>query len=342
MEFYDPIVAQEELPKTESTNDNKTEEAVHKLEDEIDHAYSAVEAKFSTLWASASKNATDLQEKYKLDEHKKQVLDQLNSAKENINNRAKVKENLGQIEDQLKNLTTHMPEVDVKNLQTQATNALGSLDSTLELVEKQAGKYANQFATFFSGIVSVNLDAQASGTEKETIFKSPLNNKENYGTSRYENDLYHLHTTPTIYTTDELDDNDEIKKFSAESKTDEISDLLKKYPETLTKLMNDLVPVQISYERFWYRYFKTETKLKESEQKRKDLLNKREKKGKDEADEDDEDFTWDDDEEEAVDVAKDVKDAKDAKEFPQETPSTSQESAATGNDDDDDDDDDWE
>lgn len=313
MEFYDPIVAQEELPKSEGVNDNKTEEAVHKLEDEIDNAYSAVEARFAGLWSSASKNANELQEKYKLEEHKNQLLQQLGSAKVNINNRTKVTENLGQIEEQLKALSGHIPEVDIKNLQQHATSTLDSLDSTLELVEKQAGKYVTQFTSFFSGIVSVNPNGPQQDEGTETLFNTHLNDKENYGTSRYDNDMYNMHTTSSTYTSDQMDDKEELKTFSADSKTGEISKLLKDYPSTLTKIMNDLVPVKISYELFWYRYFKAEKKLKESEQKRKELLRRKENKDSNDKDDDD-DFTWDDEEDEdVVDIVKEEQNEQDAK-----------------------------
>ena len=347
MEFYDPIVAQEELPKTEGANNNKTEDAVHKLEDEIDQAYTAVETRFAGLWSSASKNANELQEKYKLEEHKKQLLEQLSSAKENINNKAKVTENLGQIEEQLKALSGHMPDVDLKNLQQHATNTLDTLDSTLELVEKQAGKYVTQLTSFFSGMVAVNPDDLQAEGSRETIFKTPLNSKENYGTSRYENDLYNLHTTASIYTSDEADSEQEIKNFSADAKTDEISKLLEDYPNTLTKLMNDLVPVKVSYELFWYRYFKAEAKLKESEKKRKELLKKKENKEANDNGEDDEEFTWDDDDddEDVVDVAKEAQSAQDAKSADDKLAQKSSKGSnkkAVQEDEDEEDDDDWE
>lgn len=85
-----------------------------------------------------------------------------------------------------------------------------------------------------------------------------------------------LHTTEEFYLSDELDDENEIKNFNADEKTKEISDLLEKYSTTLTKTMNELVPVKIAYNLFWYRYFKQENKLKEHEKKRKELLQKKE------------------------------------------------------------------
>ena len=72
-----------------------------------------------------------------------------------------------------------------------------------------------------------------------------------------------------------MDVKDEIESFNADNKTKEISGLLEKYPNTLTKTMNDLVPLKISYNLFWYRYFKNDDKLKEQEKKRKELLERK-------------------------------------------------------------------
>ncbi|KAK6201478.1 uncharacterized protein RJT21DRAFT_35439 [Scheffersomyces amazonensis] len=329
MEFTDPVVSEKETEqelvsvdstiaeptKTEQTK--KTEEAVEKLESEIDKAYTAVEAKFQDLWSNATKNASGLQDKYKLDERRDQLLGQLNVARENLannNNIVAVRDNLKHIEDQLKKVQLPDVKIDLKNLQDQANTALDSLDATLEQVEKQAGKYVSSFTSFLTSMVSV--EAEPNGNEeKETLFSSsnPISSHESYGSTRYDNDLFKLHTSESAYISSDLDIKSEVEAFNADSKTDEISKLLEKYPNTLTKTMNDLVPVKISYNLFWYRYFKNDQKLRDSEQKRKQLLldgksGSTESKG----DEEDEDFTWDDDEEEedVVDVAKEVKDPK--------------------------------
>lgn len=320
MEFADPAVAEEEVTKDTSVqnafseeHDNKTEETVQKLELEINNMYNALESKFLDLWSNASKNASDLQAKYKLDERKEQLLGQLNSARESLknNNTLNVTENLASIEEQIKKVQLPAVKVDIKNLLEQANTALDVLDSKLEIVENQAGKYVSSFASFLSNMISVTPEAPVN--EKETLFASSsgINTHENYGTSRYETDFYKLHTTESYYLTEELDDKAEAEKYSADSKTKEISELLEQYPQTLTKLMNEIVPVKVSYNLFWYRYFKNEDKLKESEKKRKELL---EKKGSQaSANDDDEEFTWDDDEEdeETVNLSKNLKESED-------------------------------
>ncbi|KAK6462303.1 hypothetical protein DFJ63DRAFT_313444 [Scheffersomyces coipomensis] len=315
MEFADPVVAEEETSKDvpSHTEQSKTEETVEKLESEIDKAYTAVEARFQDLWANAAKNASGLQDKYHLDERKNQLLEQLNAAKEGLvsnNNVLAVRENLKVVEDQLKKVNLPEVNIDLKNLQTQANTALDTLDSTLEQVEKSAGKYVSSFTSFFSSLVSVEPEDDGSNDNKDISFSSanPISSHESYGTSRYDNDLFKLHTVESYYLSEDLDVKSEVDSFNADSKTDEISKLLSQYPNTLTKTMNDLVPVKIAYNLFWYRYFKNDAKLRDSEQKRKELLQKKTSSVGNKGDED-EDFTWDDEEEEedVVDVAKEVK-----------------------------------
>lgn len=295
MEFFDPIVAQEELPNKEGDEKSKTEEATQKLEGEIDKAYIALEGRVSEWWKSASNSANGLQEKYQVDEYRKQLLEKLENARHSIDSRTKVGENLANLEDQLKTLSKGISDVDMSDIQKTASTALGALDSGLEQVEQHAGKYYNLFASFLSGIVSVSSEERPQ-TEPEVFFKTPLQDSEAYGTSRYGADLFKLHTSPDIYLSEDKDDKAELEQFKVQDKTNEISDLLKNYPNTLEKLMNDLVPIKVSYELFWYRYFKVEAEIKDAEQKRKDLLS-REKEAVSSSKEDDQ-FDWDDDDDE--------------------------------------------
>lgn len=314
MDYIDPVTTQE--PTTESQISNttntssaaphdtatiKTEETIEKLESEIDKAYVLVEHKFQELWENASKNA----EKYHLEEYKQNFIEQLNTTKQSLNEKTSelhVQESLKSIEDQLK-------KIKLQDISTQANSALDVLDSKLEVVEREAGKYFGNFTTFLSNIVSIspgddstnNNNNNANQKTKEVLFNSSLNQYNNYGTTRYDTDLLKLHTTEEFYLSDELDDENEIKNFNADEKTKEISDLLEKYSTTLTKTMNELVPVKIAYNLFWYRYFKQENKLKEHEKKRKELLQKKEGSKHNHVStdgDDEEDFTWDDDDEE--------------------------------------------
>lgn len=316
MDLSDPIVNQASQGTKTPTpdekpvpHDEKTEEAIQRLEGEIDLAYTAIEGKFLELWSNASKNAHDIQEKIKFDEKKAALMSQLSTARENINNNKIVKDNVQSVETQLKELGEQVKglekKINLEKISTQVDSALDTLDSGLEYVEKQAGKYVSQFSSFFSSIVSVESaepPAAVEAKEPETIFTNPKYPGGNYGSTRFDSELFKLHTTESLYLENAQDEKSE--KFDAEAKTNEISDLLKKYPDTLERLMNKLVPVEISYETFWGRYFKLEDELKESEQKRKELLAKKESTNPADEEEDDEEFTWDDEEDEDDDVVK--------------------------------------
>ncbi|EEQ41546.1 hypothetical protein CLUG_05674 [Clavispora lusitaniae ATCC 42720] len=295
---------------TNSSANEKTEEVIHKLEEDIDSAYSSLEARFSSLWKNASSGAQSLQDKMGLEERKKKFMDQLKSAKENINNNESVQHNISSLENQLKDLGEHVKgfesKIDFKTISDQANKALDSLDSKLEGIEQQAGQIVSSFASFFSSMVSIDKPAKPEIKEPETIFSTSAVSSAAYGSTRYETDLFKLHTTESRYLEAFENEEEELKSFDAESKTTDISSLLKKYPDTLEKLMNSLVPVKIPYNVFWYRYFRLENELKENELKRKELLSKKDlSKDKSSAneedgeeDEDEEDFTWDDDEDE--------------------------------------------
>lgn len=311
MEFTDPIVAQEELPDHKAVNEEgntneKTQKAIHRLEEDIEVAYSTIETKFSSLWANASESAQGLQEKMKLEDRRKEIVSQITAAKNNINNNKMVQANIQSAEKQLKDLGDHIKSlessIDVKSISSQANKALDSLDSKLEIVEQQAGRFVSLFASFFSNIVSIDSPKDSSKKEPETIFSNSGIPGAAYNSTRFETDLFKLHTSEHFYLDDSDDSTNDDGYFDIEEKTLEISNLLKKYPDTLEKLMNKLVPVEISYSKFWERYFKQELKLKENDQKRKELLSSEsEVKAKlsleNASDDDDEDFTWDDDDE---------------------------------------------
>ncbi|CCE85419.1 Piso0_005015 [Millerozyma farinosa CBS 7064] len=336
MDLADPLISQQVVDQSESSDKGKVDEAATKLEDEIDKTYEQIEGKITDLWKNASANAGALQEKYKLNKQRQHLMESLDAAKANINNGANWKEQLGHIENE------------IHDLNTKANTMLDSLDEKLEVVEKQAGKYVNQFTSFLSGIVSVSPDNQAPSSadrgDSETIFAVPLNAAEKYGTSRFENELYKLHTSPGVFTDEKRDDSKELEEFNPDLKTDEISSLLSKYSDTLEKLMNNLVPVKVSYKTFWFRYFKKEKELKDAENKRKKLLSVKNKDPQDDSESENDKFDWDDDENEQ-DVAKranDLAKGKQSKKANDDPSSTTENTELPGNGNDDDDDDDWE
>lgn len=284
MDFYDPVV--DEAPEkneatTESNETNvKTEEAVHQIENEIEKVYTLLESRFQGLIHDEALQS-------------KELIAQLNKLKENVN----VAGNLEYLETQLANLRSNISKdysVDkltaqlskinttsfesVKGLSEKLPSAidsqLDSLDEKLEIVERKGGEYLQQVGSFFSSFITVSEPAEE--VKDELVFPS-LSASKVYSTSRYDNDLYKLHTSENLYEESEAD-------FDVDSKTDQITRLLTKYPETLDKLMNHLVPVKISYKSFWYSYFNQLGVIDKAELKRKELL----------ANVNEEDFSWDD------------------------------------------------
>ena len=84
-------------------------------------------------------------EKYHLEEYKQNFIEQLNTTKQSLNEKTSelhVQESLKSIEDQLK-------KIKLQDISTQANSALDVLDSKLEVVEREAGKYFGNFNDVF-------------------------------------------------------------------------------------------------------------------------------------------------------------------------------------------------
>lgn len=306
MEFSDTLPTEPKVDvtaneATKGQSSDKTEEVIHKLENEIESVYNTIESKFSSLWSNASKSAQELQEKMNLEQRKNELIELLNNAKQNVSNNislhAPTDGETGEEATQAKSLDSG---VNFEAISTRANKALDTLDSKLEVVEQQAGKFMNLFSSFFSGIVAIDQPPKAAPveTEKSQIVSFP---NSYYGSTRYDAELYRLHTTESSYLNNADKGVSELEAFDVLTKTTEISSLLKKYPETLERLMNQIVPVKISYKEFWFWYFKAEDELKNNEEKRRQLLAKKDDESQTEAtadadDDDDEEFTWDDDE----------------------------------------------
>lgn len=274
---------------------------------------SQLENKVSSFWTMASQTKLENQGEG-LRELKQEILDQIASAKDSIAQNESLQLNVQFAENKLKELTERVKTADVginfNTVSTQANKALDNLDSKLEIVEQQATKFVSLLTSFFSSMVVVNPPKEeVKETAADRSFSSILS--ASYGNTRYDSDLHKLHTTESYYLNSDLDDEKELATFDFNSKTQLISSLLKQYSATLQPVMNKLVPEQLTYAVFWYRYFKREQQLKQQEEARKELLSEPKKAslkadaskksaskvGAEEDDEDDDDFTWDDDEE---------------------------------------------
>lgn len=270
-----------------------------------------LENKVSSLWTAASQKKCDDQCKGLLDA-KQDLLSQLASAKESLITNKALQSNVQYAENKLKELTERVKKTDVgidlNSVSSHTSKALDSLDSKLEIVEQQATKFVSLLTSFFSSMVVISSPEEQ---KKEIDHSMSCLLTSVYGNSRYDSDLQKLHTTESFYLSDELDNKEEPDNFEVNAMTQEITALLERYPTTLEPLMNELVPVKLTYQLFWYRYFKCEQQLKQQEEARRHLLSKPRKPAPKTSEElnakipesdEEEDFTWDDDEEEAAEI----------------------------------------
>lgn len=312
------LVDSETVRETDSITETKTEpETNSETNAENSDLLTQLENKVSSFWNMASQTKLENQGEG-LSELKQEILDQIASAKDSITQNESLQLNVQFAENKLKELTERVKTTDVginfDTVSSQANKALDNLDSKLEVVEQQATKFVSLLTSFFSSMVVVN------APPKEEI-KNPKESKESaadrsfnilsssYGNSRFDSDLHKLHVTESFYLNSDLDDEKELASFDVNSKTNQISSLLESYPSTLQVSMNKLVPENLTYAVFWYRYFKREQQLKNQEEARKELLSGPKKSantfkedskvgGAHEDEDDDDDFTWDDDEDE--------------------------------------------
>ncbi|OBA21201.1 hypothetical protein METBIDRAFT_229670 [Metschnikowia bicuspidata var. bicuspidata NRRL YB-4993] len=331
MDLTEPLGTHEDKQKNSSLNNKDISQheltTVTRLENDIEDVYTLIESKIATFWRSATRNVHESQEKIigKSQDNLDQKPNHGKSTAQYIPSKA---ETLGNT-DSDHPVRSVGPKIDLSSISVLANRALDELDSKLEIVEQKAGNFMSSLTSFFSG--SDLSDTQdLHDRHKKNASALPILPGNAYGSSRYDMELFKLHTTPDAFMNASFEEEAELSDFLVDAKTQEISSLLCKYLGTLEKLMNDLVPTQLTYEKFWFRYFKQESKLRAGEQARKMLLSQssvgdsllgmKENSGHSERkeecverkssmervrnlydevnqDDDDEDFTWDDDEE---------------------------------------------
>lgn len=282
---------------TNAELNKKTEESFQKLEDEISKTYTAIESKASVWGASFSSFISNLNVAEVITETKKQVEnlhidDKLQETRKNIS------KNFDSIQKKIVSEERSQKSKNMLNLLSQKTNAyLDDLDKDLEEVENAAGAYVSKFGQFLKDTIAVERpdDADELIDEKDGALLFNVGgtgtSNSNFSANRTEAQLYTLHTSPELYLTNDSDAKfEEFKShFNVESKTDDITELLKKNAN-LQKLSTQLVPAQVKYAEFWTRYFYMHQKILQQESNRKKLLNQKQSSAIKE------DLDWDDDE----------------------------------------------
>lgn len=177
----------------------------------------------------------------------------------------------------------------ISNETTEAAQKyLKKLDENIHNVENLAQSYWSKMKTktFWSGFGSVNNTIKNNSVD----IGQDLKEKEiAVGGNRTEAELRTLTKDESIYLDNEMDLKEE--SFDVDEKTDEIC-LILQNDKDISKLMNDIVPHQISYKDFWHIYFLQRNRILDKETKRKEILSKKEKEAVEE------EVNWDDEDEE--------------------------------------------
>ncbi|CCE62431.1 hypothetical protein TPHA_0C02780 [Tetrapisispora phaffii CBS 4417] len=187
-----------------------------------------------------------------------------------------------------------------------AQEYLKSLDSNLQNAEEVASNYwkkvsSNNFWSSMSNSLSSQLDKVVK--IKDDVVRNTMKSDNN--TSKNTSSLLHVAGNRTEAELRELSNNEKLytdnkleleESFNVDQKTDEISKLLET-DKDIAKLMNKLVPTDVTYKDFWNIYFVNKQQIKEREDRRKKLL-EAEKKYEEEHDDV---GGWDDDEDDEED-----------------------------------------
>lgn len=259
MEFFYEEQALANDPHKKEDHDEKTEEAFHKIEEEVNKKYEDT--------TKALKNF------------------------------------VGEAEDGVK---LNLP-ID-SEVSERAQRYLGQLDSNLQNVEKAAQGYwtkvsnpgfwsnvSNNLSNRFEQMIQLGEDrAEGGGTDDREGTSTVV------GGNRTETELKMLSTDKSIYL-----DNDYpgLKDFDADSKTEEISQILEKNKD-LANLMNAIVPQEISYKDFWNVYFIQRQRIFEMENTRRKILENKESNKEEEIGWDEEEDDSDKQDEEPVIIKK--------------------------------------
>ncbi|KAI0010380.1 BSD-domain-containing protein [Xylariaceae sp. FL0662B] len=163
----------------------------------------------------------------------------------------------------------------LSRLRAEAAKRLKDMQRAEDAADEALLKFGGSVRDFFRDAIVVKPatdsdDAQGSTDRFESKDES---GKRVIHTSRYDAQLHVLHTTEKSFTEDPAGPEFVAwaKNFDADSKTDNISSDLAKFPE-LRANMEKLVPNVIPYADFWKRYYFLRHSIETAEARRRDLL----------------------------------------------------------------------
>ncbi|KAI0120888.1 BSD-domain-containing protein [Hypoxylon sp. NC0597] len=166
-------------------------------------------------------------------------------------------------------------ETVISRLKAEAAKRLKDIQRAEDAADEALLKFGGNIRDFFRDAIIVKPGSESDdskGTSRRFESKDETG-KRVIHTSRYDAQLHVLHTTEKSFTDDPATTEFAAwaKNFNVDSKTENISTDLAKYPE-LRANMEKLVPDKVPYTDFWKRYYFLRHSIETAEARRRDLL----------------------------------------------------------------------
>ncbi|KAH9907361.1 BSD-domain-containing protein [Xylariomycetidae sp. FL2044] len=173
-------------------------------------------------------------------------------------------------------------ETVMARLRMEAAKRLKDIQRAEDAADEALLKFGSNVRDFFrdavivnpGGIIGSSSSSSSSGAAEQPRFESKDEaGKRVIHTSRYDAQLHVLHTTEKSFAEDPATAEYAGwgEGFDIDSKTDDISRDLARYPE-LRSHMERLVPDRVPYADFWKRYYFMRHSIDSAEARRRDLL----------------------------------------------------------------------
>ncbi len=161
----------------------------------------------------------------------------------------------------------------LSRLRAEAAKRLKDLQKAEDAADEALLRFGGNVRDFLRDAISV-APPDESEQGSTVLFESrDAQGKRVIHTSRFDAQLHVIHTAVEGFAKDPSGAEYEafVKDFDIDSKTDDISADLAKYPELRTT-MEKLVPDQVPYPDFWKRYYFLRHGIETAESRRRDLL----------------------------------------------------------------------
>ncbi|KAF4595635.1 BSD domain protein [Ophiocordyceps camponoti-floridani] len=165
------------------------------------------------------------------------------------------------------------PETVLSLLRTEAAKRLRDLQRAEDAADEALLRFGGNVRDFLRDAITI-APPEDSTEDSTVLFESKdAQGKRVIHTSRFDAQLHVIHTSIERYTEDQSGQEYETwaSGFDIDSKTEDISADLAKYPE-LRSTMEKLVPDRVPYQDFWRRYYFLRHGIEMAESRRRDLL----------------------------------------------------------------------